>query len=65
LEYLASDQSQRYFANGNNEYPVVEDLLNNPELKSLGTFKRDTIDVNVYGRNQPLAQKIYDRAGWR
>jgi iron(III) transport system substrate-binding protein len=65
LEYLASDQAQRYFANGNNEYPVVQGVLDNSELKSLGSFKRDPISVSVYGQHQPLAQKIYDRAGWR
>jgi iron(III) transport system substrate-binding protein len=65
LEYLASDQAQRYFADGNNEYPVVEGLLDNRELASLGKFKRDPINVSVYGNNQSLAQKIYDRAGWR
>lgn len=65
LEYLASDQAQRYFANGNNEYPVVEGVLDNSELKSLGSFKRDPLSVAVYGKHQPLAQKIYDRAGWR
>jgi iron(III) transport system substrate-binding protein len=65
LEYLASDPAQRHFADGNNEYPVVEGLLDNRELASLGKFKRDPINVSVYGNNQSLAQKIYDRAGWR
>jgi iron(III) transport system substrate-binding protein len=65
LEYLASDEAQQYFADGNNEYPVVEGLLNNPELAALGKFKIDPINVSVYGKNQPLAQKLYDRAGWR
>jgi len=65
LEYLASDQAQRYFANGNNEYPVIAGVLDNTELKSLGSFKPDAINVSIYGKHQPLAQKIYDRAGWR
>src|SRR3970282_1346148 len=26
LEYLASDQAQRYFADGNNEWPVVQSV---------------------------------------
>jgi iron(III) transport system substrate-binding protein len=65
LEYLASDQAQLYFANGNHEYPVVEGVLDDPEIKSLGSFKGDAINVSVYGKNQPLAAKTYDRAGWR
>jgi len=66
LEYLASDEAQRYFADGNNEYPVVSTTkTDNPALTALGTFKPDTLNVSALGRNQPAAQKAYDRAGWR
>lgn len=65
LEYLASDEAQRHFAEGNNEYPVVEGIEANEALLSLGSFKIDPINVAVYGRNQAQAQKIFDRAGWK
>ena len=66
LEYLASDEAQRYFANGNNEFTVVRSVsVDNRELASLGKFKADEINVSVFGKNQPVAQKVYDRAGWR
>ena len=66
LEYLASDQAQAYFANGNNEWPVVPGVaIGNPELESLGKFKMDAINVGLLGRNQPMAQRIADRAGYR
>jgi len=66
LEYLASDEAQRYFADGNNEYPVVATAkTDNPALGALGAFKPDTLNVSALGRNQPAAQKLYDRAGWR
>ena len=66
LEYLASDEAQAYFANGNNEWPVVKSALaKNPELDSLGKFKMDAIGPAVFGKNTPLAQRIVDRAGWR
>lgn len=66
LEYLASDEAQTYFANGNNEWPVaIGAKLDNPELASLGRFKTDTLNIGVLGKNQPLAQKIFDRAGFR
>ena len=65
LEYLASDEAQRHFVNGNNEYPVVPGIAVDPTLAGLGTFKEDPINVSVLGENQPLAQKIYDRAGWK
>lgn len=65
LEYLASDEAQRIFADGNDEYPVVEAVPANKVLRKLGDFKRDTLNVAEYGRNQPLAQMIFDRAGWK
>lgn len=65
LEYLASDEAQAYFANGNNEYPVVADVLDNAELSSLGDFTTDKLNVDFLGRNQPKAQMIFDRVGWK
>jgi iron(III) transport system substrate-binding protein len=66
LEYLASDEAQGYFANGNNEWPVVKSAVaKNAELDSLGKFKMDLIGPAVFGKNTPLAQRIVDRAGWR
>lgn len=65
LEYLASDTAQGYLANGNNEYPVVAGVLENPELESLGDPKVDEINVSVYGENQSEAQMVFDRAGWK
>jgi len=66
LEYLASDAAQGYFAEGNNEWPVVKGApLNNRALASLGSFKMDTLNVSALGKNQPLAQKIFDRVGYK
>ena len=66
LEYLASDGAQRYFADGNNEWPVVPSVkVENPVLNALGDFKRDRVNVAVLGKNQPSSQKIYDRVAWK
>lgn len=65
IEYLTSTEAQRIFADGNNEYPVVQGLAPDPVLASLGDFKRDTLNVAELGKNQPLAQRIFDRAGWK
>ena len=66
LEYLASDSAQQYFANGNNEWPVVKGVkLDNKVLESLGTFKMDTLNIAVLGKNQPIAQKLLDRVGYK
>ena len=66
LEYLASDAAQGYFANGNNEWPVAKGVKpENATLASLGSFKTDTLNVSALGKNQALAQKIFDRAGYK
>jgi iron(III) transport system substrate-binding protein len=64
LEYLASPEAQTYFAEGNNEYPVAGKAANK-ELNSLGTFRKDSLNVSLFGRNQGAAQQAYDRAGWK
>ena len=66
LEYLASDAAQSYFANGNNEWPVAKGVkVDNEALAALGTFKMDTLNISALGKNQPLAQKIFDRVGYK
>jgi len=66
LEYLASDSAQRYFADGNNEWPVVAGVkLSNPVLADFGRVKPDPINVAVFGRNQAESQKLFDRVAWR
>ena len=64
LEYLASPEAQEYFANGNNEYPIVGKPDNLP-LGSLGTFKRDPLPMDAVGKNYAAAARIFDRAGWK
>lgn len=66
LEYLAGDEAQRYFADGNNEWPAVASVKpDNPALKALGEFRADALNVAKLGRNQPAAQRLYDRVGWK
>jgi iron(III) transport system substrate-binding protein len=65
LEYLASDEAQSYFADGNNEYPAVPSIKANATLQSLGAFRKDSLNVTLLGRNQAAAQQAYDRAGWK
>ena len=65
LEYLASPEAQKIFAEGNNEYPVVEGVQVEPIVAQLGKFKVDSVNVAAYGRNNPDVIKIVDRAGWK
>lgn len=68
LEYLASPEAQNYFANGNNEWPVVKGLtLNNSALKAMsgGSFKSETIPISAVGANQVKVQQMLDRVGFK
>jgi iron(III) transport system substrate-binding protein len=66
LEYLASDEAQGYFANGNNEWPAVPGAVaKNPTLESLGKFKAENVSIAAIGKNQITAQKILDRVGYK
>ena len=66
LEYLASDSAQAYFADGNNEWPVAKMApIKNPALEALGPFKADALPIGQLAGNAALAQRVYDRAGWR
>jgi iron(III) transport system substrate-binding protein len=66
IEYLASDAAQVYFADGNNEWPVVASVkVANPALASLGTFKSETIPVSRVGMNQIKIAQMLDRVGYK
>lgn len=64
LEYLTSESAQRYFADGNNEYPAAIGVKPNSAAEALGAFKADTLSVADIGKGQAEAVKIFDRAGW-
>ena len=66
LDYLASDEAQRYFADGNNEWPAVASVkVANPALDTLGKFKADQLPVRNLAMYQTKAQIILDRAGYK
>jgi iron(III) transport system substrate-binding protein len=66
LEYLSSDSAQGYFANGNNEYPVVPSVkVANPALDAMGSFKAELIPISVVGLNSVRVQRLLDQVGYR
>lgn len=65
LEYLTQEGAQHLFAGGNFEYPI-HDGTELPEiLDEFGSFESDAVNVSAYGRNNPDAIRLMDRAGWR
>jgi iron(III) transport system substrate-binding protein len=65
VEYLASDRAQAYFADGNNEYPVVVGAAPNAVLTSLGRFKAETVPIAKVGANTAVVQQMLDRVGFK
>ena len=68
LNYLVSEQAQTYFADGNNEWPVIKGLaIQNPALKAMGgaSFKSEQLPASVVGMNQVKVQQMLDRVGLR
>ncbi len=68
LEYLASPEAQRHFADGNNEWPVVTGISqDNPALKAMtgGSFKSEQIAISALGRNQVKVQQMLDRVDFK
>ncbi|WP_316015573.1 extracellular solute-binding protein [Roseobacter sp. HKCCA0434] len=64
LEYLASESAQEYFANGNDEFPVVESVETGEYAASMGEFTADDVDLAAVALNIPLAQQIFNEVGW-
>ncbi|MBL8710175.1 MAG: Fe(3+) ABC transporter substrate-binding protein [Rhodospirillaceae bacterium] len=65
LEFMATPAAQEIFSGANFEYPVVEGSKASDLVSAWGDFKRDTLNVSALGRNNPVAVRIMDRAGWR
>ncbi len=68
LEYLASPEAQRHFANGNNEWPAAQGLsFDNPALKAMsgGSFKSELVPVSEVAMNQARVQQMLDRVGFK
>lgn len=65
MEFMASDQSQAWYGDENNEYPVVDGAEISATLNELGRFKADDIELSKLGENNRAAVELMDRAGWK
>jgi iron(III) transport system substrate-binding protein len=65
LEFLVSAESQTWYGEVNNEYPVVADAKISATLKSFGEFRGDSLNLTLLGENNRAAVKLMDRAGGR
>jgi iron(III) transport system substrate-binding protein len=60
MEFLASDEAQRLYADGNFEYPVNPAVPGNEIVKSWGAFKPDTLDLTEIAKLEPAAARLVD-----
>lgn len=65
LEYMVSDEAQRWYAEGNSEYPVKPGVALSPVLESWGPFKADSLNLAKLGEGNAEAVRVLDRAGWK
>src|SRR5687767_4633911 len=65
LEFLVSDEAQRLYAEGNQEYPVKPGVQPSEALRSWGTFREDTLSLWRLGELNARAVMLFDQAGWK
>lgn len=66
LEFLLSKEVQEYMVNISFEYPVLNGINPHPSIANFGTgFKEDRTSVADYGKYNPEAIRLMDRAGWK
>lgn len=64
LEWMTSEEAQGLFAGLNQEFPANPKVPASEEVAAWGSFKADSIPVEVAGKRQGEAIKLMDRAGW-
>ena len=65
IAFLLSDESQKWYAEANNEYPVIDGVAISQTLKNWGSFKSDALNLSELGKHNLEAVRLMDRAGWR
>jgi iron(III) transport system substrate-binding protein len=65
IEFLASKDAQKLFAQANYEYPVIEGVRRSELVESWGGFIEDEISMNELGKNNAAAIRAFDKAGWK
>jgi iron(III) transport system substrate-binding protein len=62
LDFLASPEVQKLYADDNFEYPIVGEP--NPTIKALGTLKVDSLSLTEIASHRKLAAELVDRVGF-
>lgn len=65
MEFLASESSQKWYAENNHEYPVVAGVATSELLQTFGDFKAEDVPLQQVGELNAAAIKLMDKAGWK
>lgn len=65
IEFLLREDSQQWYAELNNEYPVRPGVAPSALLQSWGEFRADPLKVSELGRLNAAAVMAMDRASWK
>ena len=64
MQYLASPEAQKIYADGNFEYPVNPKIPASDVVKSWGAFTPDPINLLEIAKNQAAAAQMVDEVGF-
>ncbi|MNF58768.1 putative binding protein component of ABC iron transporter precursor [compost metagenome] len=64
LEWMTTEEAQSLFAGINQEFPANPSVKPSAEVAAWGSFKADSIPVEVAGKRQAEAIRMMDRVGW-
>ncbi|AVM72837.1 extracellular solute-binding protein [Magnetospirillum gryphiswaldense] len=64
VEFLSGAEAQQFYAEANNEFPVLPGAKRSQLVSSWGDFKEETINVAMLGENNVQSIRIFDRVGW-
>ena len=64
VEWMTGEDAQKLFADINQEFPANPKVKPSDEVAAWGSFKADSIPVEVAGKRQAEAIRLMDRAGW-
>ena len=65
MEYLTSIDAQNTYVNNSYEYPANTLVKPSKIVQDWGTFKIDTLDLNMLGKFRQEAIRIFDKTGWK
>jgi iron(III) transport system substrate-binding protein len=61
---MTGPEAQNLFADINQEFPANPAIKPSAEVAAWGSFKADSVPMEVAGKRQVEAIKLMDRAGW-